>query len=85
MARTLQAISILATAITAIALVMLGVGLVLTARPELAENVGLMLTPREGLEISLASGAVAIAAAVLGRVLSLLRDNVADEDHRAAP
>jgi Mg2+/Co2+ transporter CorB len=77
-ARALQASAILVTAVTVVALVLLVVGLALSARPELATAVGLSLTGRDGLAIALAAGAVAIAAAILGHVLSLLRDSAAN-------
>jgi len=84
LARALQVSSILVTAIAGIALVGLVAGLVLSARPELFAGLGLTLTARDGLGIALTSGAVAIAAALLGRVLSLLHDNVADGNKGAA-
>ncbi len=85
MERALQILSILVTVITGIAVGGLVVGLVISARPELAAGFGLVLTGRDGLGIALTSGAVVIAAALLGRVLSLLRDSIADGNKRAAP
>lgn len=85
MVRALELLSILIAAITGIALVGLVAGLVVSARPELLAGFGLILTTRDGLGIALTSGAVAIAAALLGRVLSLLRDSIADGNKKAAP
>jgi hypothetical protein len=84
LARALQASSFLAMVITGIALALLVVGLVLSARPELSATFGLTLTAKDGLAIALACGAVAIAAAVLSRVLNLLRDNLSDGNDRTA-
>jgi hypothetical protein len=55
-------------------------GLAISARPELAETFGMVLTSRDGLGLALASGAVAIGAALVGRVLNLLRDNLTGGD-----
>lgn len=85
MARALQASSILVNVIAGVALAGLVVGLVIAARPELLAGLRIALTSRDGLGIALTSGAVAIAAALLGRVLSLLHDNIVDGNHSAAP
>ncbi len=74
MVRALRASSYLTAVITGLALVMLVVGLVVSARPELGDDLGFAFTSRDGLAIALASGAVAIVAAILGRVFSLLSD-----------
>ena len=74
MERALRTSSYFATVITALALVMLLVGLVASARPEIGASVGLQLTSRDGLAIALASGVIAIAGALLGHVLNLLSD-----------
>ncbi len=84
MARTLELLSILVTAITVIAVVGLLTGLVLSARPDLLAGLGLVLTAKDGLGIALTSGAVVIAAALLSMVFRLLRDSISDGDKRAA-
>lgn len=72
MERALRTSSFLTAAITVLAVVMLVAGLVVSARPEIGASVGLSLAPRDGLAIALASGAIAIASALLGHVLNLL-------------
>ena len=74
MVRALRTGSFLVSAVTAIAVVMVVVGLVVSARPEFAAAVGLTLAPRDGLAIALASGAVAIAGALMVHVLNLLAE-----------
>lgn len=75
MARALWAGSFLVTLVTGIAVVTLVAGLVISARPEVATVLGLSLSWRDGLATALVSGVVVIGGTVLGRVLSLLRDD----------
>ncbi len=74
MERALRTGSFLTAAITVLAVIMLVAGLVVSARPEIGAAVGLSVTSRDGLVIALASGAIAIAGAIVGHVLNLLAD-----------
>lgn len=78
MVRALRAGSFLVALVTGVAVVTLLVGLVVSARPELAAALGIGISSRDGLAMALASGVVAIGGAVLSHVLNLLRDDSSD-------
>lgn len=79
MARGLQVGANLADAVLVVSLLLLVVGLMMAARPELFGYLGLHTTAKTGLQIALVSGFGAIASALVGRILAVLRSSLGDE------
>ncbi len=74
MSRTLHAGSYLAAALLGISLLLLLMGLGMSARPEIFAGLGLRDTAKAGLALALTAGIGVLGSAILGWVLNLLAE-----------
>ncbi len=78
MVRALRAGSYLVAILLGVSLLLVLVGLAMAARPEFFGGLGLVTTAKTGMVVALAAGFTAIASAVLGWILDLLRGTLND-------
>ena len=81
MARVLRIGSYLATFLLVACLVALVVGLLMGARPETFAVLGIEEPEKSGFVVALVAGIGAIACAILGRVLELVRSSLGGQDN----